>query len=175
MYRLPTFFNYEIKKTADGSAYREPALRNNRLYYYIYVSGCDVLFTFLILFCMLLFFFVCIVITFRASRRQQLGRHGDHLADIKVTSMRLVSLGVFLIYHVYSWILNLLLELSVHHFPHGYIPLRYALQIAFMLAIVNSSVNCLICLVYIKEFRLLLCEIWIHCSSLNQDCELASF
>ena len=145
----------------------------NRLYYYIYVSGCDVLFTFLIPFCMLVFFIVLIVIAFRASRRQQLGRHGGLLADTRVTSMLLVLLGVFLIYHVYSWILNLLLELSVNYFPHGYIPLRYALQIAFMLAIVNSSVNCLIYLVYTKEFRLLLCERCIHCSSLNQDCELA--
>ena len=31
VYRLPTFFNYEIKKTADGSAYREPALRNKQI------------------------------------------------------------------------------------------------------------------------------------------------
>ena len=83
VYRLPTFFNYEINKTADGSAYREPALRNNRLYYYINVSGCDVLFTFLIPFYMSVFFFVRIVIAFRASRRQQLGRHGGTWQTLK--------------------------------------------------------------------------------------------
>ena len=158
---LPGFFYHKNRQTADGIAYTEPIMSDNKWYFYIYELGCNVILRFLIPFCVLLFFFVRIVIALRASRDQQLGRYGGLQMDRKLTSMLLVLLGVFLVCHVCIWLMLLVVELhdyGLRDFSSVIIYLLYALQLISILIILNSSFNCLIYFVYMKEFRKLLCE-----------------
>ena len=136
-------------------------MSDNKWYFYIYELGCNVIFRFLVPLCVLLFFFVRIVIALRASRDQQLGRYGGLQVDRKLTSMLLVLLGVFLVCHASIWLMLLVVELHDYglcDFSSVIIYLLYALQLICILIILNSSFNCLIYFVYMKEFRELLCE-----------------
>ena len=158
---LPGFFYHKNRQTADGSTDIEPIMSDNKWYFYIYELGCNVIFRFMVPFCVLLFFFVRIVIALRASRDQQLGRYGGQQVDRKLTSMLLVLLGVFLVCHVCIWLMLLVVELhdyGLRDFSSVIIYLLYALQLMSILIILNSSLNCLIYVVYMKEFRRLLCE-----------------
>ena len=158
---LPGFFYHKNRQTADGSADIEPIMSDNKWYFYIYELGCNVIFRFLVPLCVLLFFFVRIVIALRASRDQQLGRYGGLQVDRKLTSMLLVLLGVFLVCHASIWLMLLVVELHDYglcDFSSVIIYLLYALQLICILIILNSSFNCLIYFVYMKEFRELLCE-----------------
>ena len=167
-YVLPTFFDFKIRKAADGSTNIEVVLPNNRCYYYIYTIGCNAMFRYLIPFVMLLFFCVRIVTALRASRRQQLDRIGRQQVDTKITSMLLVLLGVFLVCHVSIWIWNFL-----HIFSSiPFIYMAFGVPVIDVLYILNSSVNCLIYLIYIKQFRRLLCGRCTRCLHQNQDYEL---
>ena len=146
----------------------------NRWHFYIYEFGCNVMFRFLIPFGMLLFFTARIIITLRASRRKQLGRHGGHQVDRKLTSMLLVLLGVFLVCHVYIW--GVAIALLLHDLGHAecdFIILLCAFITAHILYVLNSSVNCLIYIVYLKEFRRLLCKKRTDRAQQNQDYELS--
>ena len=167
---IPGFLMKKIGKTAKGSIEIVPRWPNNKLYADI-GFGCIAVITFLIPFCMLLFFCVRIIITLRASRSRQLGRIGGQQVDRKVTSMVLVLLGIFLVCQLYSWIVTLLSHIPVDIFPR-HMGFFYAEPIMDVLFIFNSSVNCLIYLVYMKEFRRLLCGKGTHRSPQNQDYEL---
>ena len=158
---LPGFFYHKNRQTADVSTDIEPIMSDNKWHFYIYELGCNVIFRFMAPFCVLLFFFVRIVIALRASRDQQLGRYGGQQVDRKLTSMLLILLGVFLVCHVCIWLMLLVVELhdyGLRDFSSVIIYLLYALQLTSILIILNSSLNCLIYVVYMKEFRRLLCE-----------------
>ena len=139
-------------------------------FHYIYELGFNIMFRFLTPFCMLLFFCVRIIIALRATRRQQLGRYGGQQVDRKFTSMLLLLLGIFLVCHAYIWIVYLVLKL---------LPSSLHMQLVYVgitnngLYILNSSVNFLIYLAYIKEFRRVLCFRCKYCSPRIQDYELS--
>ena len=159
-YGLPAFFENTIRGV---EIIRE-------WYFYLYNIGCNVMFRFLIPFSLLLFFCFRIIIALRASKRQALGRHGGQQADAKITSMLLVLLCVFLVCNVSVWI-TFIVFFSQN--PRTYIRTSYAIPVIGVLYIFNSSANCLIYIIYIKEFRKLLCARCTHCSHQNEDYELA--
>ena len=148
-------------------------------YYYIYENGFIVIFRFLVPFPMLLFFFVRIIATLHVARRQQLGRHGGQQMTRKFTSMLLILLGVFFVCHVYIWIAHIIILLrpsSLHtdqrHVYGEFVYVFYVGVISDVIYMLNSSVNCIIYLVYIREFRSLLCGRCTYCLPLSQDYDL---
>ena len=128
---------------------------------------------------MLLFFFVRIIATLHVARRQQLGRHGGQQMTRKFTSMLLILLGVFFVCHVYIWIAHIIILLrpsSLHtdqrHVYGEFVYVFYVGVISDVIYMLNSSVNCIIYLVYIREFRSLLCGRCTYCLPLSQDYDL---
>ena len=169
VYGLPGFLFSKITKRANGFAESVPYLAHNIWYVYIYLLGGDLLFRSLIPFCLLLFFCVRIITALRASRKQQLDRHGGRQVDRKITSMLLILLGVFLVCSLLVFVVYLFIFF-------GFKPLVFSFigpPITYLAYILNSSVNCLIYLGYMGEFRKLLCERCNQRSSQNQDLELA--
>ena len=161
-YGLPAFLNDTIN---DGTTIYT-------WYYYIYMVGCNLIFRVLTPFSLLLFFSVRIIVALRTfrSRSQALERHGGQQVDATVTSMLLVLLGVFLVCNVLMWIGCIVFKLLARNSVSNTV---YARRIIGFLHVLNSSVNCLIYVVYMKEFRRLLCVRWIHRSHQNEDYELS--
>ena len=154
---LPSFFERKVRKTSDGSPYLVYTLLANKWYYYIWYLGTSLVCGTLIPFSILLFICVRIITTLRATRKQQLDRHGDRVQDSSVTSMVLVLLGIFLMCHTYSW-LHILCTLLLPENPYWYKVLSYAYMCKEVLIIFNSAINWVIYFVYVKEFRRTLCK-----------------
>ena len=147
---------------------------HNKWYVYIFDFGYNQIALCLIPFSMLLFFTVRIIIALRASRRQQLGRHGGYQVDRKLTSMLLVLLGVFLVCHVFIRIMSLALNLYQFGYRDAdFLSLLFGYTMGRVLYVLNSSVNCLIYIVFLKEFRGLLCKQRIHRAQQNEQYELS--
>ena len=172
LFHLPNFVDCEVKKTTDGTPYIVNTLRNNKWYIYLYHIGCNYVFCFFIPFGVLTFFYLRIVTSLRAAKRRLLlTRHGDLLRDIKVTSMVLVLLQVFLVCNGLVWI-NYPFFVDSDHIFHWRMIGYYARSCSEMLIIVNSSVNVVIYHVHIEAFRIMLCKGRRHRSEINQANEM---
>ena len=171
LFRLPSLVDCEVKKTTNGTLYLVNTLTDNKWYIYIYHIGCNVIFSFLIPFILLVFFCVRIITTLRAARRRPLGRHGDRLRDTKVTSMVLVLLGVFLVCNGLVW-LNYSFHIVSNQNFHWRFVGNYVRFCSEMLITTNSSVNWLIYFMYIKAFRRMVCNGRSHRSDISRVTEL---
>ena len=173
-YGLPHFFDYKVTNIAVPYDYRVRLLLDNIWYVEIYKYASNIIFRFLVPFCILLFFVIRIAIALRASRRQRLDRHGGQLVDTKVTSMLFVLLTIFLVCHDIVSFLSLCYTTPYFTFHYRSIfDLPKAVPFADIPYILNSSVNVLIYFVYLKEFRRILCDRCINRLRQNQDCELS--
>ena len=157
VYGLPKFFDYKLQRNADGSALSVKALIENKLYFYIYHVGCAWTFRFLIPAGMLIFFCVRLIIALRVARKQPITRHGAHQDDTRITSMLVFLLGIFLIYQICVYVIALL-NMFLPMQRHIRIWLYATFPVIKLSHILNSSVNWLIYVAYIKEFRKILCE-----------------
>ena len=167
VYALPRFFAYTVGRKTDGSTFIAIAWIDNKWYYYIYYLGFYFTFIFIIPFGMLIFFCVRLITALRGVRTLRVDFHGTRRVDTKVTSMLVVLLVVSLVCHTAN-ILDMILHLAGLKYIWGFI---YA--IADISVILNSSLNCVIYLVYIKTFRVMLCKICNNSLGLTQDYELS--
>ena len=145
---------------------------NNMLYVYIYTVGCIFAFKFLIPLGMLLFFYVRLIASLHIARRQNLGRQSSCNVDSRVVSMLIILLGIFLVTHAANFC-YVFLRVFKSHSLDVRISLSYTLYIVQFGIILNSSVNCLIYMVYIKEFKRIVCKRCTHNSEQNQVYELS--
>ena len=151
-FNIPKFFECKLWVKPDGSTYSTCPLMYNVWYQYIYFIGCQIICVVLIPFCMLLLFCVRITIALRAGRRQQINRHGERLST-RTTSMLVTLLGIFLVCQSY-WGIQMILAASVPWTPYAI----YSGFFSACLILINSSVNLLIYVLYMKEFRKILCK-----------------
>ena len=166
IYVLPRFFEMEIRKKPDGSAFVVDALWNNKWYYYIYFCGVHLICVFSIPFVVLVFFCVRLMAALRSAMRQPIGRHGGGKEiDTRITSMLVILIAVFLFCHGIFWVYNsrkFIFRTSSPVTPCINIKSLYIRVFLYMVFISNSSVNCFIYLVYLREFRRKLCPKWCH-------------
>ena len=168
---IPLFFHCKVNENTNGFGDVICTLLDNKWYFYIYRVGFYLIFGSVFPVGMLIFFYVRIVTTLRAMDRQTMDRHGNHPQGTRVTSMVLLILAVFLVQNIHSWILASL----VIGLPDKFLIWTYhAVSCAEMLLILNSSVNWLIYVVYIKEFRRTVSERCCHCLNKRQVYELSS-
>ena len=163
MYALPRFFEMEIKKKPDGSAFQVDALWGNKWYYYIYFCGVHFICLFSIPFTMLLFFCVRLIAALRTATRRTIKRHGGNQVDTRITSMLVILIAVFLFCQAFLWLYNIL-RIGPPVTPCIGINSLYIRVFVYTLFIFNSSVNFVIYLVYLKEFRRRLCTKYCHSS-----------
>ena len=166
-YAIPRFFAYKIGRRTDGSTFIAISWIDNKWYYYIYFLGFYFTFIFIIPFSTLTFFCVRLITALRAARTLRVGFHGARQVDTRVTSMLVVLFIVSLVCHAAN-ILDMILHLAGLKYIWVFI---YA--IADISVILNSSLNCVIYLVYIKTFRVMLCKICNNSLRLAQDYELS--
>ena len=159
---IPRFFERKMWEGPDGSL--ACPLKYNVWYHHIYLMGCQITCIFLIPFGMLLFFCARITITLRVARRQQINRHGERL-DTRITSMLVTLLGIFLVCQAY-WGIHMIVVVLVPRTP--YVHVLYSLSFSVCLILINSSVNLLIYVLYMKEFRKILCKTCGHRSEPSQ-------
>ena len=169
-FNLPRFFECKMREEPDGSTYLECPLIYNVWYIYIDSIGCQITGIVLIPFGMLLFFCARITITLRVARRQPINRHGERL-DTRITSMLVTLLGIFLLCHAY-WGVNFIATVLDPWTPYFLLFNYYSISCSDSLILINSSVNLLIYVLYIKEFRKILCKICGHRSEPSQVYEL---
>ena len=150
---VPMFFQFKLI-TMDGSTHYERLLFKYKWYNYIYATGCFLAFYFFIPLCILLFFYVRIIAALRVARRQTLGRQRRCYADpsYQVYSMLIVLLGIFILTHATSFCHGVLRNFLPNTLDVR-IPLYYTYPIAQLGITFNSSVNCVIYVVYMEEFR----------------------
>ena len=168
VYSLPRFLEYRwiggdktfgLKELDHGDTW----------YFYIYVVGCDITFRYVIPLSLLLYFCVRLVLTLRAVRRvPQINRHGGRNVNNRITMMLVVLLGVFLVCQTPNiltriWDIFVLYEFSFLC-EWSYMVINY---ISPLCIIFNSSVNCLIYIVYNGRFRRMLCKGCIHRSEIS--------
>ena len=173
-YGLPRFFSCTITKSDDGTEYIcKPLLHNKVWYKYFYIIGCEMVFRFIIPFALLLFFCVRLITTLRAARKQPLDLHGGRRVDTRVTSMLVTLLVVFLISNAPNFIYNSLRIILMHDIQFTGSRTRLILSdIADIFVIMNSSINWVIYVAYIREFRQRQCERCARGREQSQDCGL---
>ena len=165
MYALPRFFELEIRKNPDGSAYLVDALWGNKWYYYIYFLAVHVICVLSIPFIMLSFFCARLIAALRKAARERVGRHGGNQVDTRITSMLVLVIAIFLFCQAVLWLYNAL-PIAPPITPCFDIKAFYIRAFVYTLFTFNSSVNCAIYLAYLKEFRRRVCTK--YCNSLQQ-------
>ena len=170
LFNLPRFFECRLRDEPDGSAYLACPLVYNVWYLYIYSLGCQIIGIFLIPFGMLLFFCVRISLALRSARRQQINRHGERL-DTRITSMLIILLGIFLVCQAY-WGIHMIVVVLAPYTQYFLLFQHYSLSCSDSLILINSSVNFLIYMLYMKEYRKLLCKKCGHRSESSRVYEL---
>ena len=158
---LPRFFEMEIRKKPDGSAYAVDALWGDNWYYYAYFYGFHIIAVFIVPFIMLLFCCVRLIAALRTASRQPIGRHGGNQVDTRISVMLVNLIAVFLFCQGFLWLYNIL-PFGPPITPCIDIKLLYMRVFLYALIIFNASVNCIIYLVYFKEFRRKLYTKWCH-------------
>ena len=166
----PEFCAFKLTRM-DGATIYESWMIANKWYFYIYALGCTLAFRFVIPLGMLLVFYVRLIASLHIARRQPLGRQSSCNADSRVSSMLIVLLGIFLVTHAAN-LCHGLLNVFMPHSLNVRIPLEYLFPIGKLCFVLNSSVNCLIYMVYIKEFRRIVCKWCTHNIEQNQVYEL---
>ena len=156
-----------MRKRPDDGVDVVCPLENEMWFRFVYSFGLQMSFISLIPFGMSLFFCVRITLTLRAARRQPINRHGEGL-DTRMTSMLLTLLAIFLVCHAFVWIQSILVVVPPNS-PSILIFKYYLLSCCDVFVLVNSSVNLLIYIQYMKEFRKVLCKRCCHQSELIQS------
>ena len=156
-FSLPGFFETKLEKAPHSSSYLvKYPLIDNDWYFYTYKVGCTITFTFLIPFGLCLFFTARLVATLRLAREQPISRHGGRQMDTNVTNMLVVVMAVFLVSYIPH---------SVGRFLHFFSRIGFNITsmiiyfsiISIILLPLNSSLNIFIYLVYLKDFRRIMC------------------
>ena len=156
IYALPRFFEMEIRKKPDGSAYAVDTLWAENWYDYVYFYGFQIIAVFIVPFIMLLFCCVRLIAALRTASRQPIGRHGGNQVDTRISVMLVNLIAVFLFCQSFLWLYNIL-PFGPPITPCIDIKSLYMRVFLYALFIFNASINCVIYLVYLREFRRKLC------------------
>ena len=155
---LPRIFEVAIK-TADNSTQiilSRSDMGANQWYRIIYYFGCDAVFRYLLPFTVSLFIAVRLCMALRTTQQHSLVRHGRLALRNQVTRMLTVLQVVFLACHTPPMLARLLSHLYSEKQKCGGF-LFYMHDITDTLIIFNSSLNCLIYIIFMSEFRRTLC------------------
>ena len=168
---MPDFFAYKLNRV-DGATTYEHWMIENKWYFYIYALRCTLAFKFIIPFSMLFVFYVHVIASLHIARRQPLGRQSSCNVDSRVSSMLIVLLGIFLVTHAANFCHGLL-NAFMPDSRDVRIQLMYTFPIVKLGIVLNSSVNCLIYMVYIKELKKIVCKRCTHNGDQNQVYEVS--
>ena len=172
VYSLPRFFEY--RSITDGVTVGYTIVSHgNTWYFYIYIVGCDIMFRFLLPLGMLMYFCIRLIVILRVARRHPMNRHNGRDVDASITSMLVILLGIFLVCQSPN-ILSRILDVFIARGVHSLCPWNQTVIIYMSptLIIFNSSINCLIYIAYINQFRQMLSEGYTHPPEQNHDYEL---
>ncbi|XP_053211183.1 uncharacterized protein LOC128394837 [Panonychus citri] len=167
LYNIPRFLEIEVFTTPEGSqSVRKTALRQNRLYYWLYYICLNLALLYIIPLSLLTALNTEIYKAIRRASRNRATLTNQEETELNIASMLVLLVSIFIACNAPAFVVNCM---EFFNAP-GY---ELAVIFSNLLVCLNSSINFVIYCIFGKKFRKKLGQVF-HCSKMAQSDRLTN-